>query len=188
MRWLSWGFSLESTWALEAILFLNLFHPFFNLPHWHVVLSCLQADDMTVYNDELENRKLIGYCRKEKRKTGLVFLHIIFVRIMLIFPSRVKKNWSQCMGLFTRCSYGKALQHYTCKDSGHGLECHWSLEIFGLTLQLLSAFKKKTLKSMPYIILLMHLVSHNSFIYYMNVFVISYSVMMAVGSCQHTEV
>ena len=41
---------------------------------------------------------------------------------------------------------------------------------------------------MPYIILLMHLVSHNSVIYYMNVFVISYSVMMAVGSCQHTEV
>ena len=41
---------------------------------------------------------------------------------------------------------------------------------------------------MPYIILLMHLVSHSSFIYYINVFVISYIVMMAVGSCQHTEV
>ena len=41
---------------------------------------------------------------------------------------------------------------------------------------------------MPYIILLMHLVSHNHFIYYMNVFVIIYSVMMAVGSCQRTEV
>ncbi|CAH3146439.1 unnamed protein product [Porites lobata] len=47
---------------------------------------------------------------------------------------------------------------------------------------------KRPYKSMPYIILLMHLVSHNSFIYYMNVFVISYSVMMAVGSCQCTEV
>ena len=34
----------------------------------------------------------------------------------------------------------------------------------------------------------MYLVSHNSFIYYMNVFVISYGVMIAVGSCQHTEV
>ena len=42
----------------------------------------LQADDMTVYNDELENRKLIGYCRKEKRKTGPVFLLISFIRIM----------------------------------------------------------------------------------------------------------
>ena len=42
----------------------------------------LQADDMTVYNDELEDRKLIGYCRKEKRKTGLVFLLISFIRIM----------------------------------------------------------------------------------------------------------
>ena len=42
----------------------------------------LQADDMTVYNDELENKKLIGYCRKEKRKTGLVFLLISFIRIM----------------------------------------------------------------------------------------------------------
>ena len=41
---------------------------------------------------------------------------------------------------------------------------------------------------MPYIILLMNLVSPNSFIYYMNVFVISYSVMMAVGSSQRTEV
>ena len=48
--------------------------------------------------------------------------------------------------------------------------------------------RKRPYKSMPYIILLMHLVSRNSFIYYMNVFVISYSVMMAVGSCQHTEV
>ena len=41
---------------------------------------------------------------------------------------------------------------------------------------------------MPYINLLMHLVSCNHFIYYMNVFVISYNVMMAVGSCQRTEV
>ena len=41
---------------------------------------------------------------------------------------------------------------------------------------------------MPYIILLMHLVSHKRFIYYTNVFVIRYSVMMNVGSCQHTEV
>ena len=47
-----------------------------------MVLFYLQADDMTVYNDELENRKLIGYCRKERRKTGLVFLQIIFIRIM----------------------------------------------------------------------------------------------------------
>ena len=76
------GFSLSSTWALEAILFLNLFHPFFDPPHWHVVLPYWQADDMTVYNDELENRKLIGYWRKEKRKTGVVFLQIIFIRIM----------------------------------------------------------------------------------------------------------
>ena len=76
----------------------------------------LQADDMTVYNDELENRTLIGYCRKEKRKTGLVFLLISFIRIMFkIFLSRVKKNWFQCTGLFTCCSYGKALLHYTCK-------------------------------------------------------------------------
>ena len=41
---------------------------------------------------------------------------------------------------------------------------------------------------MRYIILLMHLVSRSSFIYYMNVLVISYSLMMEVGSCQHTEV
>ena len=82
MSWLSWGFSFRSTWALEVILFLFLFHPFFNTPQWQGVLSYLQADDMTVYNDELENRKLIGYCRKEKRKTGLVFLQIIFIRIM----------------------------------------------------------------------------------------------------------
>ena len=69
-----------------------------------MVLFYLQADDMTVYNDELENRKSIGYCREEKRKGGLVFLQIIFIRILcLIFPSRVKKNWSQCMGLFTCC-------------------------------------------------------------------------------------
>ena len=48
--------------------------------------------------------------------------------------------------------------------------------------------RKRPYKSMPYIILLMNLVSPNSFIYYMNVFAISYSVMMAVGSCYHTEV
>ena len=72
----------------------------------------MQADEMTLYNDELENRKLIDYWRKEKRKTGLVFLQIIFIRIMFNIPSRVKKNWSQCTGLFTCCSYGKALQYY----------------------------------------------------------------------------
>ena len=76
------GFFIEQHLSLEAISFFNLFHPFFNPPHWHGVLSYLQADDMTVYNDELENRKLIGYCRKEKRKTGFVFLQIIFIRIM----------------------------------------------------------------------------------------------------------
>ena len=43
--------------------------------------------------------------------------------------------------------------------------------------------RKRPYKSMPYIILFMNLVSPNSFIYYMNVFAISYSVMMAVGSC-----
>ena len=119
------GFFIKEHLRLEGSFILKFVPPIF--------LICLidkgsypglQADDMTVYNDELENRKLIGYCRKEKRKTGLVFLHIIFIRIKLIFPSRVKKNWSQCMGLFTCCSYGKALQHYTCKYSGHGLECH----------------------------------------------------------------
>ena len=48
--------------------------------------------------------------------------------------------------------------------------------------------RKRPYKSLPYLILLSHLVSCNRFIYHMNVFVISYSVMMAVGSCQHTEV
>lgn len=63
--------------------FIHKFDPsIFNPPHWHRVLSYLQADDMTVYNDELENRKMIGYGGKEKRKSGLVFLHIIFIRIM----------------------------------------------------------------------------------------------------------
>ena len=41
------GFFLSrSIWALEVILFLSLFHPFFNLPDWHGVQSYLQADDM----------------------------------------------------------------------------------------------------------------------------------------------
>ena len=44
---------LSSTWALEVILFLTLFHPFFNSPHWHEVVSYLQADDMWLYNDDL---------------------------------------------------------------------------------------------------------------------------------------
>ena len=48
--------------------------------------------------------------------------------------------------------------------------------------------RKRPHKSMPYIILLMHLVSHKRVIYYTNVFIIRYSVMMAVGSCQYTEV
>ena len=39
-------FLLRSIWALEVILFLTLFHPFFNLPHWHGVQSYLQAHDM----------------------------------------------------------------------------------------------------------------------------------------------
>ena len=63
-------------------------------------------------------------------------------------------------------------------------------KFLGLISNSLLHLRKRSYKSMPYIILLMHLpvVSRNSFIYYMNVFVISYSVMMAVGSCQRTEV
>ena len=63
-----------------------------------------------------------------------------------------------------------------------------ALKFLGLNRNSPLHLRKRPHKSMPYIILLMHLVSHNSFIYYMNVFVISYSVMMAVGSCQRTEV
>ena len=63
-----------------------------------------------------------------------------------------------------------------------------ALKFLGLISNCYLHLRKRPYKSMPYIILLMHLVSHNSFIYYMNVFVISYSVMMAVGSCQHTQV
>ena len=87
------------------------------------------------------------------------------------------------MGLLTCSSYGKALQHYTCKQSGHGFEFHCALKCLGLL-----HLRKRPYKSMPYIILLMHLVSHKRFIYYTNVFVIRYSVMLLVGSCQHTEV
>ena len=61
-------------------------------------------------------------------------------------------------------------------------------KFLGLISNSLLHLRKRPYKSMPYIILLMHLVSRNSFIYYMNVFVISNSVMMAVGSCQRTEV
>ena len=50
-------FLSRSIWALEVILFLSLFHPFFNLPDWHGVQSYLQADDMQNH-DELENRKI----------------------------------------------------------------------------------------------------------------------------------
>ena len=61
----------------------------------------MQADDMTLYNDELENRKLIGYCRKEKRKTGLVFLLISFIKeLCLIFLSRVKEELVPMYGSF----------------------------------------------------------------------------------------
>ena len=63
-----------------------------------------------------------------------------------------------------------------------------ALKFLGLKSNCYVHLRKRPYKSMPYIILLMHLVSHNHFIYYINVFVISYSVMMAVGSCQHTEV
>ena len=63
-----------------------------------------------------------------------------------------------------------------------------ALKFLGLISNCYLHLRKRPYKSMPDIILLMHLVSHNSFIYYMNVFVISYSVMMAVGSSQRTEV
>ena len=63
-----------------------------------------------------------------------------------------------------------------------------ALKFLGLISNCYLHLRKRPHKSMPYIILLMQLVSHNSFIYYMNVFVISYGVMIAVGSCQHTEV
>ena len=63
-----------------------------------------------------------------------------------------------------------------------------ALKFLGLISNCYLHLRKRPYKSMPYIILLMHLVSHNHFIYYMNVFVIIYSVMMAVGSCQRTEV
>ena len=68
---------------------------------------------------------------------------------------------------------------------------HLSLEvILFLTSNSLLHLRKRSYKNMPYIlvILLMHLVSHNCCIYCTNVFVISYSVMMAAGSWQHTEV
>ena len=61
------GFFIEEHLSLGG----NFIHKFvpsiFNLPHCHRVLSYLEADDMTVYNDQLENRKLISYCRNEKR-------------------------------------------------------------------------------------------------------------------------
>ena len=65
-----------------------------------------------------------------------------------------------------------------------------ALEFLGLISNCYLHLRKRPHKSMPYIILFMHLVSHKIalFIIYMNVFVISYSVMMAVGSCQCTEV
>ena len=56
-------------------------------------------------------------------------------------------------------------------------------KFLGLISHFYLHLRKRPYKSMPYIILLTHLVSHNSFIYYMNVFVISYSVMMAVERC-----
>ena len=80
------GFFIEEHLSLGGNFILKFVPPIFQSAHWHGVLSYLQADDMTVYNDELENRKLIGYCRKEKRKTGLVFLQIIFIRIMFNIP------------------------------------------------------------------------------------------------------
>ena len=63
-----------------------------------------------------------------------------------------------------------------------------ALKFLGLISNSLLHLGKRLYKSMPYIILLMHLVSHKCFIYYTNVFVIGYNLMMAVGSCQHTEV
>ena len=69
---------------------------------------------------------------------------------------------------------------------GHGSNFIEALKFLGLISNCYLHLRKRPYKSMPYIIL--HLVSRNSFIYRMNVFVISYSVMMAVGSCQRTEV
>ena len=92
------------------------------------------------------------------------------------------------MGLFTCCSYGKALQYYAVTRVVMGLNSIQALKFWGAISNCYVHLRKRPYKSMPDIILLMHLVSHNSFIYYMNVFVISYSVMMAVGSCQPTEV
>ena len=63
-----------------------------------------------------------------------------------------------------------------------------ALKFWGLISNSLLHLRKRPYKSMPYIILLMHFVSHKCFIYYTNVFVIRYNVMMAVGSCQHKEV
>ena len=63
-----------------------------------------------------------------------------------------------------------------------------ALKFLGAISNSLLHLRKTRHKSMPYIILLMHLVSHKRFIYYTNVFVIRCSVMMNVGSCQHTEV
>ena len=63
-----------------------------------------------------------------------------------------------------------------------------ALKFLGLISNSLLHLRKRPYKIMPYIILLMHLVSHKCFIYCTNVFVIRYIVMMAVGSCQHTEV
>ena len=77
------GFFIEKHLSLGGNFILKFVPPIFQSPSLPRILSYLQADDMTVYNDELENRKLIGYWRKEKRKTGLVFLHIVFIRIML---------------------------------------------------------------------------------------------------------
>ena len=62
-----------------------------------------------------------------------------------------------------------------------------ALKFLGPISNSLLHLRKRPHKSMPYIILLMHLVSHKRFIYYTNVFVIRYSVMMVVGRCQHTE-
>ena len=62
-----------------------------------------------------------------------------------------------------------------------------ALKFLGAISNSLLHLRKRPHKNMPYIILLMHLVSHKRFIYSTNVFVIRYSVMMAVGSCQLTR-
>ena len=51
-----------------------------------------------------------------------------------------------------------------------GLNSIEDVKFWGLISNCYLHLRKRPFKSLPYLILLMHLVSHNGFIYYMNVF------------------